>query len=128
MGLYPGYSNAELTSAWIGMLMPLWVVLVIMSLYWLGRELYSESIGRWSALWWGLVPSFLMFTPNPTPIYALIVIAFVFKGMCDQQSHWILAAGIIMSIGTFLHFSTLSIIFFGRTIRSWLSGNSGYCQ
>jgi hypothetical protein len=31
--LYPGYSNPELASAWIGMLMPLWGVLVVLSLY-----------------------------------------------------------------------------------------------
>lgn len=112
--LYPGYTNAELASAWLGILMPLWGVLVILPLYWLGREFFSDQTARWSSLWWTLVPSFLMFTPNPTPIYAFIglsVLGLLLKGMRDQQSLWILLAGIIMSLGTFLHFSTLPIIF-----------------
>lgn len=112
--LYPGYSNAELASAWLGMLMPLWGALTVFPLYWLGRKVYSDRAARWGVLWWAMVPSALMFTPNPTPLYALlglVVIGLVVEGLRRNQGRWMVAAGIVMSLATFLHFTSLPIIF-----------------
>ncbi len=109
------YSDAELSSAWLGMLTPLWGSLIALPLYRLGRRLYSEEAARWSVLWWPLIPAFLMFTPTPNTLYpclTLIVLALLVKGILDQQVGWIFAAGLGVAILSFVHFTLLPIVFF----------------
>ncbi|MBI5929015.1 MAG: glycosyltransferase family 39 protein [Chloroflexi bacterium] len=109
------YSDAELSSAWLGMLTPLWGSLIALPLYWLGRRLYSEQAARWSVLWWPLIPAFLMFTPTPNTLYpclTVLVLVFLAKGILDRQARWVLAAGLGAAILTFIHFTLLPIIFF----------------
>lgn len=112
--LYPGYSNAELASAWFGILMPLWGSLIVIPLYTAGKFFYGKESARWAVVWWPLVPSFLMFSPNPTPIYAglaLTVIYLLGRALESSRALVLLLAGMVMSIGTFLHFTVLPIIF-----------------
>lgn len=112
--MYGGYSNAELASAWFGILMPLWGALSIWPLYWVGKRFYGEKSARLSVLWWALVPSLSMFSPNPTPLYALmalVIIGLLAEGLRRQQPIWVLVAGLAASISTFFHFTILPIIF-----------------
>lgn len=112
--LHPGYSNAELASAWLGTLMPFWAALTVLPLYWVGRRFYGDQAARLSVLWWPIVPSVVMFTPNPTPVYALlslVTIGLLAEGLRRDQMAWVLAAGVVMSGTTFLHFTPLPIIF-----------------
>ncbi|NOG66421.1 MAG: hypothetical protein HND46_23670 [Chloroflexi bacterium] len=109
------YSDAELSSAWLGMLTPLWGSLIALPLYSLGRRLYSEAAARWGVLWWPLIPAFLMFTPTPNTLYpclTLVVLAFLEKGISDRQVGWIFAAGLGAAILSFIHFTLLPIVFF----------------
>jgi hypothetical protein len=110
-----GYTNAELSSAWLGILTPLWGSLIALPLYWLGRRFFSERAARWSVLWWPLVPAFLMFTPTPNTLYpclTLIVIVLLAKGVLDKKLGWVLAGGLGAGLLTFLHFTLLPILFF----------------
>jgi hypothetical protein len=112
--LHPGYTNAELSSAWLGMLMPLWGALTVLPLFALARRHFSTDTAVWSIFWWPLVPSFLMFTPNPTPIYAAIALLVMhWTGIALQRRRAIplLGAGLLMGFGIFLHFTLLPIIF-----------------
>ncbi len=108
------YSNAEFTSTWLGVLTPLWAAFTVMPLFWLGRRLYSEQAARWSVLWWPLIPAFLMFTPYPSTLYpllGLLAFALLVEGIHRQQQRWVLAAGLVMSLLTFMNFSVLPLIF-----------------
>ncbi|NDJ86488.1 MAG: hypothetical protein GYB66_11420 [Chloroflexi bacterium] len=112
--LYEGYSDAELTAAWLGMLMPLWAGFVVFPLYWLGVRLFSETAARAAALWWPLVPSTAMFAPNPTPLYALlglVTIGLLYEGLRRNQRLWLVGSGMAMSVATFMHFTPAPIIF-----------------
>src|SRR5579859_2358319 len=64
------YSNAQLASAWFGVLMPVWGGLAVFPLYRLG--------GKWAALWWPLVPALTMFTPDWNVLYPLLALVSYF--------------------------------------------------
>lgn len=106
-------SNAELASAWLGILTPLWAGLAVLPLYWLGRRLYGDTAARWSVIWWPLVPSLLMFTPTPSvvyPLFSLLVIASLVEGIERQQPVWVVVSGVLMSILTFLNLTILPLL------------------
>ena len=108
-----GYSSGDYASSWLGILMPVWGALTILPLYGLGREVFGETAARWSVLWWALVPSFLMFTPLPNVLYplpSLIVIAMLWRGLRKDQIGWVLAAGVLMSLLTFITFTFLPLL------------------
>jgi hypothetical protein len=108
-----GYSSGDYASAWLGILMPVWGALTIVPLYGLGRQVFGETAARWSILWWALVPSFLMFTPLPNVLYplpSLIVIAMLWRGLRKDQVGWVLAAGVLMSVLTFITFTFLPLL------------------
>lgn len=112
--LHPGYTNAELSSTLLGVLMPFWSALTVLPLHVLGKRLYSEEIAAWSVAWWPLVPSFLMFSPNPTPLYAAIALTVVFWtsiALETRKAIPLLGAGLLIGLGTFLHFTVLPIVF-----------------
>ena len=107
------YSNAQLASAWLGMLMPVWSSLTVLPLYWMGRHLFDEQMARWGILWWPLVPGFLMFAPLPNtffPLLAVTVFILLIKGLRRGQAGWVFAAGALMSGMTFISFAFLPLI------------------
>lgn len=114
--LHNGYTNAELASAWLGILTPLWSALTVIPLYFLGKYLYGENAARWSIVWWGMIPALIGFIPNPNGIYALLglwVMLGLIVGVEKSRPWWIFGAGVVMSVGTFIHFTLLPIIFMG---------------
>ncbi len=103
-----GYSSGEYASTWLGILMPVWGALTVLPLYGLGRSVFGEAVARWGVLWWPLVPSLLMFTPLPNVLYPLpsvIMIAILWRGLRKGQAGWVLAAGVLMSLLTFVTFT-----------------------
>ncbi len=125
-----GYTNGEYASAWIGMLMPVWGSLTILPLYHLGRRVFGEEAARWSVLWWPLVPSFLIFAPLPNTFYALpslFVIIVLWNGLRNNQIGWVLAAGVLMSVLTFLTFTFTPLLLFAGLLTLgayWLKSRS----
>ena len=108
-----GNTNAQIASAWLGMLMPLWGSLTILPLYQLGRRVFSEGAARWGVVWWPLIPSFLFFAPLPNTFYplpALIMIDLLLVGLCRNQPVWVAAAGLLMSALTFLTFTFMPLL------------------
>jgi hypothetical protein len=108
------YSDAELASAWFGMLMPLWGSLTVPAVYWLGQSAYTEQTGRWGALIWPLVPAFLMFTPHPStvfPMMSTVALGMLIEGQRRNQLLWIVASGIMMSGLSYVSYSFLPLIF-----------------
>lgn len=110
------YSDAQLASAWLGALMPIWGGLAVLPIAWLGRRLFNEPTARWSILWWPLIPSFLMFASMINtffPFLAAIAIAVLVEAMYRGQRRWFFAAGLIMSIATFTSLSLVPLIALG---------------
>ena len=110
-----GYTNGQYASAWLGMLMPLWGSLTVLPLYSLGRRVYGLEAAAWSVVWWPLVPSFLMFDPLPNTVYALpsiLVIGLLWEGLSGNRPVQIVAAGVLMSILTFLTFTFAPLLLF----------------
>ncbi len=108
------YSNAQLASAWLGMLTPLWASLSVLPMFWLGKRLYSEQAACWSAIWWPLVPAFVMFTPVHStihPFLSLVFIALLAEGLHSERPQWIIAAGLLMSVLSFMTFAFLPVLF-----------------
>lgn len=101
-------THAQLASAWLGMLMPLWGSLTVLPLYHLGRRVFGSTAARWSAVWWPLIPSFLIFAPLPSTFYplpALALIILLWSGLRRNQPVLMVAAGLVMSGLTFLTFT-----------------------
>ncbi len=108
------YSDAQLASAWAGMLMPLWGGLCVLPMYKLGAHFFSARAVRWSVLWWPLIPSLLMFTGMLNsffPFLALCMILVLVNGMARGQRWLVLGAGLLMSVMSFINFVFLPLIF-----------------
>jgi hypothetical protein len=107
------YSNAQLSTAWFGVLMPLWAGLTVFPLYRMG--------GKLAAIWWPLIPSLAMFTPvwnTFYPLLAILAYALLDKALreWDQQRLksilFILGAGVLVSLATFANISIVPFIGF----------------
>jgi hypothetical protein len=104
------YDNAQLGSAWIGILMPVWAAFAVLLLYRLG--------GRLAALWWPLVPSVALFTPNwntAYPVLALVAFWLLDRALRHGASRratalLAVASGAAVSLLTFLNISTVPLI------------------
>lgn len=110
------YSNAQLASAWLGALMPVWGGWVVLPIAWLGRRLFNEPTARWSILWWPLVPSFLMFASMINtffPLLAATAIMLLVEAVYRGQRRWFFAAGLFMSMLTFTSLSLVPLIVLG---------------
>jgi len=106
-------TNAQLASAWLGMLMPIWGSLTILALYRLGQRVFGMQVARWAVVWWPLVPSFLVFAPLPHTVYpllALVMIDLLLLGLCRNRPAGVVGAGLLMSALTFLTFSFVPLI------------------
>ncbi len=109
------YTSGQSATAWLGVTAPLWAGLTVIPLYFFGRRAYGEEAARWSALWWPLIPSLLMFTPLPNTLYpllALLVIGMLWEGLSSDRPAWVIAAGLLMSVLTFLTLTFLPLLLF----------------
>jgi hypothetical protein len=110
-----GYSGGQYASTWFGILTPLWGSLTVLPLYFLGRQIFGRDAARWSVLWWPLVPSFLSFAPLPYTSYALpalVMVAALWQGLRTDGFGWVMAAGALLSVLSFLNFVFVPMLLF----------------
>jgi hypothetical protein len=116
------YTRGEIVSAgFVGLAMPLLAALAAPPIYAATHQLTGDRRrATWAALWWPLLPTILMFAPTWNTLYpALCALAFalLLRGLGDARRHrpmLIFAAGLVMSITTFLNFSVLpAFLLFG---------------
>jgi hypothetical protein len=106
------YDNAQLASAWFGILMPLWAGLTVFPLYRAG--------GRLAIMWWPLVPSLALFTPTWNTLYPLLgLIAYLLLAAALSSPErriraglFALASGVVVSVATFANISMVPMIGF----------------
>jgi hypothetical protein len=112
------YTRGELLSAgfW-GMLMPLWSALAAIPIYFAAREMSDKTTALRLAQWWALVPSALLFLPTWNTFYPFLVtcaFALLLQGLHRNSRVHVLAAGVVISITTFMNFSVLpALLLFG---------------
>ncbi len=111
---YNQMSNAQLTSSAIGgILTPIIALFAILPLWTLGRRYFSETVARWSIIWWPLVPAVLIFQPYPSVIYPFLTLSMtlvLMQGLLQNQRKWVFGAGVMMSAFSFINFSILPML------------------
>lgn len=108
------YTDAQLASAWAGMLMPLWGGLTVLPMYQLGTRLFDERAARWSVVWWPLIPSLLMFVGSLNTFLPLLAVSFILllvDGLWRGKWWLVLCAGLVASVMTFINLSVVPMIF-----------------
>jgi hypothetical protein len=111
------YTHGELLSAGLGMLMPLWAACAALPIYFAARELSDGQTALRLAQWWALVPSLLLFAPTWNTFYPFLVtcaFALLAQGLNRNSRLHLFAAGVMMSLTTFMNFSVLpALLLFG---------------
>lgn len=108
------YDRGQMVSAGFGMLMPLWAGLAILPLFIIAGQLgaTTQQAARLTA-WWAVVPSLLLFAPTWNTLYPLLAVTALsglIAGLRRQQMAWVVLAGLVTSIMTFLNFAVLPLL------------------
>ncbi len=124
------WSEPGMASAWFQMFMPLWVGLGVAPLYRLGAAIFDRCTARWAVALWPLVPGLVLFMPRFNTFYALlalVMLAVLWRGLESRRLAWILLAGFVLSVGTFLNLSLVPLgLLAGLTILGhwrWAGGS-----
>ncbi|NDJ86253.1 MAG: hypothetical protein GYB66_10235 [Chloroflexi bacterium] len=108
------YTRGEITSAGLGMLMPLWSAMAAVPIFFAAQLLTDRrAVALRVAQWWPLVPSLLLFAPTWSTFYPLVVataLACMMAGLKYRRRTLYVLAGGVMSLGTFLNFAVLPIV------------------
>lgn len=109
------YTDSQLASAFLGMLMPFWGGLCALPIYFLGKACGEERAGLMAAGLWPLTPSlhFFMTFPNPLILlFSLLVMILLIAGFHKRSDTLVIISGLFMALSTYLSFSSLPLIFF----------------
>lgn len=107
-------SAGEIVSAGVGIGFPLLAALLALAVYALAHDLTGDrrTAGR-AAAWSALIPALGMFAPTWNTLYpVLCVLSFwlLGRGLMRQRLGWVLSAGVVLSLTTFLNFSVLPLL------------------
>jgi hypothetical protein len=91
--------------------------LAAVPIYFAAKEMSDKPTALRLAQWWALVPSALLFAPTWNTFYPFLVtcaFALLLQGLNRKSHVHVLAAGVVMSITTFMNFSVLpALLLFG---------------
>ena len=102
--------NSAIASAVIQMLLPFWLAVVVVPLYYFGRQIYDQRVALRSVLLWPLVPSVALWATRWNHLYALFCLAaFIFwhLGLTRRRAIYFLLSGIVVSLATFFIFGNV---------------------
>lgn len=106
-------SDARLASALAGMLLPVLANLVTIGcVFKLTRARFGARAGLYAAALWLIVPSAVLFPGSWSLVYpclACLTWLAVDAGLKRRRVRWFLAAGLLLSIGTFLELGTATL-------------------
>ena len=106
------WSNAQLASAWVMMVMPLITALGVAPLYKLGTAIFNPRVAKWAVIMWPLVPGVAMFSPRFNTFYtllALVMLVVLWRGLTRRQWGWIAVAGFVTSMAIFFNLSLIPL-------------------
>ncbi|OQY80852.1 MAG: hypothetical protein B6D42_12230, partial [Anaerolineae bacterium UTCFX5] len=109
------YSRGEIMAAGLfAFLMPLLAALAALPIFGIARDLTGDRmLAARIAGWWALVPAVLMFAPTWNTLYStLCALAFwlLLRGLRSEQMGWVLGAGLVTALTTFLNFAVLPFL------------------
>lgn len=106
------HTNAQIASAWLGILSPIWGALTIFPLYYLGRQLYSDLEARQAIAWWTFVPALPMFMGTLNTPYPFLVVTTLFllvRGL-NLRNLWLISlAGTFTGMSLTLNFALMPL-------------------
>jgi hypothetical protein len=106
-------NDAPLASALAGMVLPLFVnMLTVWCVYKLAKDRFGNRAGLHAAALWVIVPSAVLFPGSWSIVYpclACLTWLAVDAGLRRRSVWWFLAAGCLLSIGTFLELGTAAL-------------------
>jgi hypothetical protein len=109
-------SDAQLASASVGMLLPLLAnLLTVWCVFKLAKDRFGNRAGLYAAALWVIIPSAVLFPGSWSLIYpclACLTWLLVERGLRRRNALWFLAAGLLLSISTFLELGTSMLGFF----------------
>ncbi|NDJ76974.1 MAG: glycosyltransferase family 39 protein [Chloroflexi bacterium] len=106
------WSDADMASAWLQILMPLWAALGIAPLYRLGVALFDRERARLAVALWPLVPGLAIFQPRFNVFYPLmtaLMLLWLWRGMDRNRPLWIGLAGAMLSVGLLFNLSLVPL-------------------
>ncbi len=107
--------DSAIAAATIQMLVPAWLGLVVLPLYWLGRRLYGVGPALAAVLLWPLLPSVALWSTRWNQLYALFtVLAFLaLLGALGGRRLWLLfVCGLVVGLAMFFSLGNLVIAAF----------------
>jgi len=105
--------NTTIASATVQMALPLVCGLVVLPIYGLARRAAGRRVAVWAAALYPLVPSFNLWFARWDAFYALLsaVVWYLFYvGLDERRRLPLLAAGVVLSLGSFLSFGILALL------------------
>lgn len=106
--------NGEIASAGLGIWFPVLAALLAVPLYLTTRDLSGDRYAAARVAAWGaLIPAVGLFAPTWNTLYpALCLFAFwlLLRALITRHLGWALAAGVVMSVTTFLNFAVLPML------------------
>lgn len=111
------YTRGELMSVIFGMLMPVWAALAVFPLYFAATLLLDDRQQAANlTAWWALIPTVSLFAPTWNTLYPFLgVLAFALllaglkRGIGRGFYAYTVAAGVVMSVTTFLNLAVLPL-------------------
>lgn len=106
-------NNAQIASALAGMLVPVIGGLAVWPLYALGRRLIGARPAALAAAIFPILPLFVMWPAEWDQVYPLLLLTslyFIHTGLEDRSTWRFLAAGLVLSIATFLSVGNMVMV------------------
>ena len=98
------HTSAQISSALVGMLAPVWAGLTVLPLYLLGRELSGDTSVRRAIAWWPIVPAATLFVGtlnSPYPFLATITMLLLSIGLYRRRCHAVMGNVSLVLAGVF---------------------------
>lgn len=106
-------SDAQISAALLGMLLPVAGVCAVFPVYRLAADLYGDQAACRAALWLPVFPAFLMFTPQWNQLYVLLMaggLATLHYALNRLSYPHFLVTGLLLSAATFLSFTNINLV------------------
>jgi hypothetical protein len=119
--------NSAIAAALVQMLLPLWLGIIVLPLYYFGRLAYGQVTGQRAALLWPLLPSVGLWATRWNQLYALFtLLAFIclHLGLSRRRQLFFVLSGLIVALATFYSFGNGVITgFLGLYAIAWVAGS-----
>lgn len=104
--------DGAIAAATLQMVVPALLALVVPPLYWLGRAVYGEAVGRRAALLWPLVPSVALWATRWNQLYGLftlLALLFIHRAVTRGKLAAFFFSGLAIGLSSFFSLGNVVI-------------------